>query len=456
LESRALRKEPPVIDPNELWGRLLSEARLFYPGPVARAPSRSEFEKDHDRVMFSSAFRRLKDKTQVFPLSPTDYVRTRLSHSLEASCVGRSLGRGAAEALLDTGRIGSDPDVATLIATACLAHDIGNPPFGHSGEDAIQAWARQAGSWLELSPVEYQDMAEFEGNAQGFRIMTRLQNRRLPGGIQPTLALLGAMTKYPRSSSPHRPVDKSRASEKKFGYFQDDREGAIAAFDALGMPSKGGGMYSRHPLAFLTEAADDICYVVMDLEDAEKLKIVPSEEVRSLLLPIAKEGGFAEKDFDRSVELARIRATAINAMTQACVRVFRERLDEIENGTFDGPLIEHSDFAGEHAKLVTFERENVYNDRRAVKIEYAGYGTISGLLDMFCDAALAAKPSRQQKKLLSLLPADQFDRPDLPPGDHRRLPRYQRVLAVTDYVSGMTDSYAVDLYQQLSGIQLPR
>lgn len=406
--------------------------------------------------MFSSAFRRLKDKTQVFPLSPTDYTRTRLTHSLEASCVGRSLGREAAQTLRSTDRIDVDPDVATLVATACLAHDIGNPPFGHSGEDAIQSWAKKAQPWLDLAPADYQDIDEFEGNAQGFRIMTRLQNRRLAGGIQPTLALLGAMTKYPRSSETPRPIDKKFASEKKFGFFRDDAAAAIAAFDALGMKPKGGGMYYRHPLAFLTEAADDICYVVMDLEDAEKLKIVPTEEAMDLLLPIAKEGGFKPKDFNPNVELSRIRATAINAMTRACARVFAERIEDIENGIFDKPLIEHTDFAAEHAKLVAFEREHVYNDRRAVQIEYAGYSTIGGLLDMFCDAALSEKPTRPQKKLLGLLPIDQFDRPDLPPGTHQRLTRYERVLAITDYVSGMTDSYAVDLYQQLSGIQLPR
>jgi len=445
-----------MADPKQLWAALLSESRLFHPGPAVEGRGRSEFEKDHDRVMFSSAFRRLKDKTQVFPLSPTDYTRTRLTHSLEASCVGRSLGREAAITLRATHRIEEDPDIATLVATACLAHDIGNPPFGHSGEDAIQSWARSAESWLGLAPTEYQDVTEFEGNAQGFRIMTRLQNRRLAGGIQPTLALLGAMTKYPRYSTTPRPINKEMASEKKFGFFRDDGPAAISAFDALGMKAKGGDMYCRHPLAFLTEAADDICYIVMDLEDAEKLKIVPTEKVMELLLPLAKEGGFKPKEFNPSVELSRIRATAINAMTRACARVFRERIEEIEIGCFDRPLIEHTEFATEHANLVTFERKHVYNDRRAVQIEYAGYSTIGGLLEMFCDAALATEPTRPQKKLLSLLPVDQFDRPDLAPGDHRRLTRYERVLAITDYVSGMTDSYAVDLFQQLSGIQLPR
>lgn len=445
-----------MAEPKAMWTALLNQRRLFHADSAARRPGRSEFDVDHDRVMFSSAFRRLKDKTQVFPLSPTDYTRTRLTHSLEASCVGRSLGREAGAALRDTGRIDTDVDVATLVATACLAHDIGNPPFGHSGEDAIQRWAKNARPWLELAQAEYQDLAEFEGNAQGFRIMTRLQNRRLSGGIQPTLALLGAMTKYPRSSTTPRPADKRNASEKKFGFFRDDGAAAITAFDALEMKPKGGGMYFRHPLAFLTEAADDICYVVMDLEDAEKLKIVRTEKAMDLLRPIAEAGGFKAKNFNPSVELARTRATAINAMTRACARVFRERLEEIENGALDKPLIELTEFAGEHARLLTFEREYVYNDRRAVQIEYAGYSTIAGLLEMFCDAALAADPTKPQKKLLSLLPADQFDRPDIPPGDHRRLTRYERVLAITDYVSGMTDSYAVDLFQQLSGIQLPR
>src|SRR5689334_4959950 len=179
----------------ERWKRLLTTSRLFHDPPQPASEGRSDFERDHDRVVFSSAFRRLKDKTQVFPLSPSDYTRTRLTHSLEASCVGRSLGQEALLTLRHAGRIADSesPGIATLVATACLAHDIGNPPFGHSGEDAICKWAASQRDVLKLAPAEQKDIEEFEGNAQGFRIMARLTNRLRRGGIQPTLALLGTM-----------------------------------------------------------------------------------------------------------------------------------------------------------------------------------------------------------------------------------------------------------------------
>lgn len=438
----------------EKWLRFLSTARLFHEGASA-SEGRSEFERDHDRVIFSSAFRRLKDKTQVFPLSPTDYTRTRLTHSLEASCVGRSLGYQAMLALRRTGRIEEGHDIPTLVATACLAHDIGNPPFGHSGEDAISRWAASKRDSLGLSEEAQRDIEAFEGNAQGFRIMARLQNRLRRGGIQPTLALLGTMTKYPRSSSPIRPPNKERASEKKFGFFQDDAEAALYAFKGLGMMERAPGMYARHPLALLTEAADDICYVVMDLEDAFKLRLVSFGDASEWLRRLSDGAKPVHGEFRSSSELSRLRAGAVHAMTMACAKVFEEQLEAIEDGTFDAPLISATRFADDHKGLKQFEQVHVYCDDRVLQIEVAGYKTIGGLLDMFGDAALSEAPSRQQNKLLQLLPEDSFDRPGIAKGDRLELSNYQRVLAVTDFVSGMTDSYAVELFQRLSGIQLP-
>lgn len=444
-----------ISDRVDRWTRLLATSRLFHDGVAPGAEGRSEFERDHDRVIFSSAFRRLKDKTQVFPLSPTDYTRTRLTHSLEASCVGRSLGYQAAIVLRRTGRISEGPDIPTLVATACLAHDIGNPPFGHSGEDAISRWAASRRSSLSLSDREQRDLENFEGNAQGFRIMARLQNRLRRGGIQPTLALLGAMTKYPRSSSPIRTPTDGRASEKKYGFFQDDAEAALHAFKELGMIERAAGMHARHPLAFLTEAADDICYVVMDLEDAFKLKLVPFDVATGWLKRLSADPKSPKGDYRPSSEVSRLRAAAVHSMTMACAKVFEENLEAIEDGTFDLPLIAVTRFADDHKALKKFEQENVYNDDRVLEIEYAGYETIGGLLDRFGEAAVADSPSHQQAKLLKLLPDDLFDRPGLPKDSRLALSRYQRVLAATDFVSGMTDSYAVELYQRLSGIKLP-
>jgi len=441
----------------ERWKRLLTTSRLFHDPLQPVSEGRSDFERDHDRVVFSSAFRRLKDKTQVFPLSPSDYTRTRLTHSLEASCVGRSLGQEALVALRRAGRVSDSesPGIATLVATACLAHDIGNPPFGHSGEDAICKWAGSQRDVLKLAPPEQKDVEEFEGNAQGFRIMARLTNRLRRGGIQPTLALLGTMTKYPRSSSPARPKEDGRASEKKYGFFRDDEEAALDAFRQLGMIERAPGMFARHPLAFLTEAADDICYVVMDLEDAFKLKLVTFDAAADWLKRLTADPKPPKGEYRPSSELSRLRAGAVHSMTMACAKVFEENLEPIEDGTFDAPLIGATKFADTHKALKKFEQEHVYTDERALQIEYAGYQTLGGLLTAFCDAALAEEPTRKEEKLLRLLPDDTFDRPEAPKGDRLALTRYQRVLAITDFVSGMTDSYAVELYQKLSGIQLP-
>lgn len=439
------------------WKRLLTTTRLFHDPSQGATEGRSDFERDHDRVVFSSAFRRLKDKTQVFPLSPSDYTRTRLTHSLEASCVGRSLGQEALLALRRAGRVpdAESPGIATLVATACLAHDIGNPPFGHSGEDAIRTWATSHHAALNLTQPEQRDLEEFEGNAQGFRIMARLTNRLRRGGIQPTLALLGAMTKYPRSSTPPRPPEDGRASEKKYGFFQDDQEAALHSYKDLGMVERAPGMFARHPLAFLTEAADDICYVVMDLEDAFKLKLVSFDKASDWLKRLTTDPKPPKGEYRASSELSRLRAGAVHSMTMACAKVFEDNLDGIEDGTFDTPLIAATAFAADHKALKRFEQENVYTDERALQIEYAGYETLAGLLTAFCDAALSDKPTRSQEKLLRLLPEDSFDRPEVPKNDRASLTRYQRVLAMTDFVSGMTDSYAVELYQKLSGIKLP-
>jgi dGTPase len=443
---------------SERWKRLLTTTRLFHDPPEAAAEGRSDFERDHDRVVFSSAFRRLKDKTQVFPLSPSDYTRTRLTHSLEASCVGRSLGQEALLALRRAGRVADteSPGIATLVATACLAHDIGNPPFGHSGEDAICKWAASHRDMLKLTEGEQLDVENFEGNAQGFRIMARLTNRLRRGGIQPTVALLGAMTKYPRSSSPPRPAVDGRASEKKYGFFRDDEEAALHAFRELGMVERAPGMFARHPLAFLTEAADDICYVVMDLEDAFKLKLVTFDVASDWLKRLTTDPKPPKGEYRSSSELSRLRASAVHSMTMACAKVFEDNLEAIEDGTFDTALIAATKFAADHKALKRFEQENVYTDKRALQIEYAGYETLGGLLTAFCDAALAGEqPTRKQEKLLRLLPDDSFDRPGIPKNDRLALTTYQRVLAMTDFVSGMTDTYAVELYQRLSGIQLP-
>lgn len=479
---------------SDLWKTLLSDERLYGRSFPPDEDRRSEFQRDYDRIIFSSAFRRLQDKTQVFPLSGSDYTRTRLTHSLECSSVGRTLGILAAKHLQSFGVACEPHDVGTIVATAALAHDLGNPPFGHSGEAAIQSWAqahlhrspisgapaadlqkarfharRTGAASIAMSPSELADFHSFEGNAQGLRILVRTSARTRKGGMRPTLATIGAMAKYPRPSLlEHQASEPTRVAEKKPGYFQNDAPMAMKAFRALGLQERTPGVFARHPLAFLTEAADDICYAIADLEDGFKLGIVSFQEIRDVMLPLAeKDRGFGElSHLDESARLARIRASALQVLVAACARAFRAALTEMENGDLATPLLDRTGLAQEYAALKGLAKERVYRHDRVLLIEYAGYSTIGGLLDMFYAALCEPKVASRDEKLRRLLPLEFLWRP----GKAKRLAAtrgdpvsfyldlmtpYERLLAVTDYVSGMTDRFAVQLFQRLSGIRLP-
>lgn len=281
----------------DVWGSLLSNKRLGEePREQERTTHRSAFDRDYDRIIFSSAFRRLQDKTQVFPLSRSDYTRTRLTHSLEVASVGRSLGKMAVKGLEQSGKFASvdvTPDeVGTLVSAACLAHDVGNPPFGHSGESSIQEWASKNLEEKDFTKEEYLDFKHFEGNAQTFRAYAKLQGRERRGGLRLTYATLGTIMKYPiGSESVTMPAPKSVAY-KKFGFFQDDKVLAEEVLKHLNLV-KGDGKFKRHPLVYLMEAADDICYAVIDLEDAYRLKVISFDDVFDLLCEIAEPGNVA-------------------------------------------------------------------------------------------------------------------------------------------------------------------
>lgn len=461
---------------SERWQQLLSWHRLGSSRPpTGSAEDRTDYDKDYDRIVFSSAFRRLHDKTQVFPLSTRDYTpRTRLTHSIEASCVGRTLGQLAGKALRKQGVQVEPSQLGTLVAAGCLAHDIGNPPFGHSGEAAIQHWAEQRlEPWApELSAkkspfatqAEWQDVVKFEGNAQGFRILNRLQSRERHGGLRYTVATLGAMSKYPRPSviPGGRERDKRRVSEKKFGYFQEDAALAREAFLKLGLLEREPGVFARHPLAFLVEAADDICYAVIDLEDSAMLGLIAHEQACSLL-----EGVMGKRDFPSPSEelqpesrLGVLRSGAIGALIQECVAVFSDAVQEMEQGRWEQSLVAARDGMNsqlEEIKRIT--RQKGYESERVLQIESAGFKTLGGLLEMFAPAVMTDSPNKEEKKLRQLLPLEFLQRPG-PPLQERgeaiaRLTPYQRLLCVTDYISGMTDGFAVELFQRLSGIKLP-
>jgi len=440
------------------WEKLLSAERLGA-GAGPSAPERTAFQQDYDRIVFTSAFRRLKDKTQVFPLSKSDYVRTRLTHSLEASCVGRSLGAVVGREIIARHGL-QDVDAAdfgAIVAAACLAHDIGNPPFGHAGEDAIREWFKGSGL-LErhaMSAAERADFERYEGNAQGFRIVTRLQSPANPG-LQLTSAVLATFTKYPRPSVVSEDLDGK--SGKKFGYFQHDADAFRRVAQATGLVERiPGSAWKRHPLAFLVEVADDTCYLIIDLEDAARLGFVPYGDAEKLLADIAGSsisGGRLDRLHDPKERLEYLRAKAIGRMLESAAAVFLENEEAILDGRFDDELLEQSPLAVPLQAVLHVAKETIYVARPALEIETAGFEVLGGLLSLFCHAVEAGagheRMTTRERMLLKLLPT-QFlghdGQPDANP--------YIRLLQVADFVAGMTDSYAVDLFRKLKGIDLP-
>ena len=468
-----------------LWAKLLASSRLQRRMPSFSVAERTEFDRDYDRIIFGAPFRRLQGKTQVFPLSPSDYTRTRLTHSLEVASVGRSLGVMAGMHLQDKQLLPVDVapgDVGIVIAAACLAHDLGNPPFGHSGEDAIQEWAKQKiqekSLLQDFSPAEKRDFVNFEGNAQSFRILCKVEGRERIGGLQLTHAVLATLLKYPRPSwIENQPLSleltyNKDVAFKKFNYFQDeahvqDEQGEIINLfqevcQTTGMIARDEtqGVYARHPLAFLMEAADDVCYAIVDLEDAYRVGLLSFDEMFDLLHPLFKDDAREVGDeFEKVTQIVVARSFAIDSLTQACFQVWRDNLEAIENGTFTSSLIEKSSLSEVYSKLKQTAKSRVYTDERVLLVEYAGYQTIGGLLEFFYSSIVARGGAPRDKKLRQILPNSCFRFGKAmchSPEDYlQALTPYQRLLCVTDYISGLTDRNAVDLYQKLSGIKLP-
>lgn len=435
------------------WETLLSHQRL------GRAPSkegerlpRTTFQRDYDRIVFSSAFRRLHDKTQVFPLPENDHVHSRLTHSLEVSCVGRSLGTSVGQRILERHpglAEGLDArDFGDIVAAACLAHDIGNPPFGHAGEDAIGSWFEENDRFLDaLTERESADLLKFEGNAQGFRILTRLQIPQNPG-LQLTLATLAAFTKYPREAGP-RPTGATVA-QKKHGFFQAEREmfETVAEGAQLTPVELESGLraWTRHPLAFLVEAADDICYSILDLEDGFHLEKVGFDETYIHLEEIAAlDPTYRRPERDRSKEpIAYLRAKAINRLIHETCELFLSQEEALLAGTVPAPLADRIPSAQPLERIGSLTREKCYRARDVVEIELAGYEVLHGLLSEMVPAVLADHPTDKQARYLCLLPKRDWE--DASP--------YERLLSVTDYLSGMTDSFAVSLFRKTRGTAL--
>ena len=420
------------------WKRLISAKRFgmeeFH---EERQENRSEFQRDYDRLVFSAPFRRLQNKTQVFPLPGSIFVHNRLTHSLEVSCVGRSLGNDVSKAILTRQPQLQDsflPEIGSIVSDPCRGHG-----FSEGKGTRLQD---------QLSAIEWDDLTHFEGNANAFRLLTHQFEGRRKGGFVLTYSTLASIVKYPFSSS-------LAGNKSKFGFFTTEEEGFRRIATELGLiqisdqPLK----YVRHPLVYLVEAADDICYQMMDIEDAHKLKILTTEETKELLLAYFTEERQSRirKTFnivnDTNEQIAYLRSSVIGLLIKECTRAFLDNETEILSGTFEGPLIKHiserPEKAYKHCSEVSFKK--IYRSRDVLDIELAGFRVINTLLELMIDAVTS--PEKAYSQLLINRVSGQYNikAPAL----------YERVQAVLDYISGMTDVFALDLYRKINGNSLP-
>lgn len=451
------------------WQTLFSNRRFNSSSQNTQDHSRGDYMRDYDRLIFSSQFRRLQNKTQVFPLPGAVFVHNRLTHSLEVASVGRSLGRTVGEKIAEKHGDKLDEiavdfyrfELPAVVMTACIAHDIGNPPFGHSGETAIKSYFEELDESKkkriseELTENQFNDFLKFEGNANAFRILT---NIFLKNGLKLTFATLASIIKYPTNSTNGFDNKTGYVSTKKSGFFDSETSYYQELVKKLGINviDEEKQVYARHPFVFLVEAADDICYRIIDLEDAHRLNIISTQEALDLLLPFF-EGqevytyleGKLPKIEDNQQKLSLLRAMLINQLTNKCADVFMENEGEILNGTLNKPLI---DLLDEHTieliqKIDEISLKKIYRHQAVIEVEIAGYHVIGGLLDEFVSAVLAPKAAKS-KMLLQLLPV-QFT---IKPEDSL----YINLQKIVDYISGMTDIYAVDLYRKITGIEMPQ
>lgn len=450
------------------WSSLLSAKRVRQSGELFTEiddPNRTQYQRDLDRILLTTSFLRLRDKTQVFALPENDHVHSRLTHSLVVSSIGRSLGSAIGKYAIgrcqkefsidkDLGRVISDSDFGDIVAAACLAHDIGNPPFGHSGEDAIAQFFKkylQKESNIKLSPNERYDLEHFEGNAQGFRILTRLENAS-SGGLQLTAATLATFTKYPREAGElGKSIPDIGVASKKHGFMQSERhifETVAQAVELERHVSDSGCIACcRHPLSFLVEAADDITYRILDVEDGLHLKIVPHKEAFECLEAIAsKKAGYRKPaSISKDENISYLRGLAISRLRDEVCDTFKDNYDGIMNGTFRDSLFDEIESRDDVKRLRGIMEEYCYKHHSVIQIELAGYDVLGGLLDLMIDSVIAKKPDKKQQHVMDLI-----KRSERPAGSV-----YKKLLRVTDYVSGMTDRFAVNLYRKLRGMSLP-
>lgn len=441
------------------WKQLISNKRFGQEHKHAeRHDDRSEFKRDYDRLIFSSAFRRLQNKTQVFPLPGSIFVHNRLTHSLEVASVGMSIGNDISRRVIQKRPELKETlveEIGTIVSAACLAHDLGNPPFGHSGEKAIQTFFSE-GPGQKIKPMVssefWDDITHFEGNANAFRILTHRFKGRRQGGFVMTYSMLASIVKYPFASS-------LAGNHGKFGFFASEAESYKKIADELGIFCKSAPgeplKYARHPLVYMVEAADDICYEIMDIEDSHKLKILSFAETEHLLLSFfdeeiqqkIRQRIIDEELTDENEKVVYMRASVIGKLENECVAAFLAHEEEILAGTFEGSLIDH---ISERQKKAYKECEKIsyskiYQSKPVLDIELSGYKIMATLMEVFVEAAV--NPSRFNSKQLLRRVSSQYDI------ENENLE--ERIMAVIDYISGMTDIYALDIYQKINGISLP-
>ena len=441
------------------WEQLLSLKRFGDTEKRHRAQqdeTRLGFEVDFDRIIFSSAFRSLQDKTQVIPLSETDFVHTRLTHSLEVSVVGRSIGRRVGKVLLER-----HPNLVTLgytfndfgaiVAAASVTHDIGNPPFGHSGEKAIGEYFKTGNGATfknKLSEKEYQDLIDFEGNANGFKILTETREG-ITGGLRLSYATLGAFMKYPKESLPKKPT--SHIVDKKYGFFQSEKEAFKDLVEDLGLKQKSTSKdvaYYRHPLAYLVEAADDICYTIIDFEDGINLGLIEEDYALEFMIKLVKNTIDTKKYHSlkhKKDRVSYLRALAIGVLVNEAVDIFLEHEENILKGEFDKGLLDRCKYEAQINDIIKISVAKIYKSNDVVEKEVAGYKIIADLLDVFVSAlnnSYNGNASNYDKLVLNVLPNEYKINSDN---------LYERIMQVCSYVSKMSDSYAIRLHKKING-----
>jgi dGTPase len=440
------------------WEQLLSLKRFGDSQKrtrIAQDETRLGFEVDFDRIIFSSAFRSLQDKTQVIPLSETDFVHTRLTHSLEVSVVGRTLGRRVGKVLLER-----HPNLVTLgytfndfgaiVAAAAVTHDIGNPPFGHSGEKAIGEYFKSGKGVKykeQLTNKEYQDFIDFEGNANGFKILTE-SREGVSGGLRLSYATLGAFLKYPKESLPKKPTN--HIVDKKYGFFQSEKPEFLEVVHELGMKTKSleNNSFYRHPLAYLVEAADDICYTIIDFEDGINLGLIEEEFALEYMIKLVKDTIDIKKYHSlqhKKDRISYLRALAIGVLINEAVEIFLKNEEAILNGNFEKSLLDKCKYEAQINDIIKISVDKIYKSKEVVEKEIAGYRIIADLLDVFITAInnkFHENESNFDSLVLNLLPKEY---------QTESASSYTRIMQICSYVSRMSDSYAIRMYKKLTG-----